>query len=119
MELTSALARGMTPQQIVPRLQDRFRVLASTRRDLDPRQRSMRGAIDWSYDLLSEDERALFAELSVFAGGFDLEAAEAVCETPGVFDLVYALRDKSLLAQCGGGGRSAFCHAGNPARLCP
>jgi predicted ATPase/class 3 adenylate cyclase/uncharacterized protein HemY len=97
VELTSALVRGMTPQQIVPRLQDRFRVLASSRRDLDPRQRSMRGAIDWSYDLLNEDERALFAELSVFAGGFDLEAAEAVCETPGVFDLVYSLRDKSLL----------------------
>lgn len=97
VELTSSLARGMTPAQIVPRLQDRFRLLASTRRDLDPRQRSMRGAIDWSYDLLTEDERALFAELSVFVGGFSLEAAEAVCETPMAFDLVYTLRDKSLV----------------------
>ncbi len=97
VELTSSLARGMTPAQIVPRLRDRFRLLASTRRDLDPRQRSMRGAIDWSYDLLTQDERALFAELSVFVGGFSLEAAEAVCETPMAFDLVYTLRDKSLV----------------------
>ena len=97
VELTSSLTRGMTPAQIVPRLKDRFRLLASTRRDLDPRQRSMRGAIDWSYDLLTEDERALFAELSVFVGGFSLDAVEAVCETPGAFDLVYALRDKSLV----------------------
>ena len=97
VELTSALTRGMTPQQIMPRLKNRLHLLASARRDLDPRQRSMRGAFDWSYDLLSEDERALFAELAVFAGSFSLEAAEAVCATPGVFTLIYALRDKSLL----------------------
>lgn len=97
MELTASLARGMTPQQIVPRLQDRLRVLASSRRDLEPRQRSMRGAIDWSYDLLTEDERALFAELSVFVGGFSAEAVEAVCETPMAFDLIFTLRDKSLV----------------------
>ena len=97
MELTASLVRGMTPQQLVPRLQDRLRMLASSRRDLDPRQRSMRGAIDWSYDLLNEDERALFAELSVFVGGFTPEAIEAVCETPMAFDLIFTLRDKSLV----------------------
>ncbi len=97
MELTAALSRGMTPQQIVPRLQDRLRLLASSRRDLEPRQRSMRGAIDWSYDLLTEDERTLFAELSVFVGGFSAEAVDAVCETPMAFDLIFTLRDKSLV----------------------
>ena len=97
MELTASLVRGMTPQQLVPRLQDRLRLLASSRRDLDPRQRSMRGAIDWSYDLLTEDERALFAELSVFVGGFTPEAVEAVCETPMAFNLIFTLRDKSLV----------------------
>ncbi len=97
MELTAALSRGMTPQQIVPRLQDRLRLLASSRRDLEPRQRSIRGAIDWSYDLLTEDERVLFAELSVFVGGFSPEAVEAVCETPMAFDLIFTLRDKSLV----------------------
>ena len=97
MELTASLSRGMTPQQIVPRLQDRLRLLASSRRDLEPRQRSMRGAIDWSYDLLTEDERALFAELSVFVGGFSAEAVDAVCETPLAFDLIFTLRDKSLV----------------------
>lgn len=97
VELTAALARGMTPQQILPRLKDRFKLLASSRRDLDPRQRSLRGAIDWSYELLNEDEKSLFSELSVFAGDFNMDAVEQVCETPGCFELVYDLRDKSLL----------------------
>src|SRR5205823_5120501 len=53
--------------------------------------------IDWSYELLGEEERALFTELAVFTGGFFLEAAEEVCSQPGAFDLVFSLRDKSLL----------------------
>ncbi len=97
VELTATLVRGMTPQQILPRLRDRFRLLATSRRDLEPRQRSLRGAIDWSYDLLSEAERRLFAQLSVFAGSFRIEDAEAVCEDPDLFTLLLDLRDKSLL----------------------
>ncbi len=98
VELTASLVRGMTPQQILPRLSDdRFRLLATTRRDLEPRQRSLRGAIDSSYELLSEDERMLFTELSVFSGGFSIDVVDEVCTTPGAFELIFELRDKSLL----------------------
>lgn len=97
IELAAARVRGMTPQQVLQRLSRRFDLLASSQRDLPERQRTLRSAIDWSYDLLSEEERALFAELAVFAGGFFLEAAEEVCQTPNVFDLIFSLRDKSLL----------------------
>ncbi len=97
VELTATLMRGMTPQQILPRLRDRFRLLATQRRDLEPRQRSLRGAIDWSYELLTEDERILFAELSVFVGGFVLEDVEGVCSSLDALTLVFDLRDKSLL----------------------
>src|SRR5262249_55667378 len=97
VELTAALLRGMTPQQILPRLQDRFRLLASSRGELPPRQRSLRGAIDWSYDLLSADEQRLFAEASVFVGSFSIEAAEFVCVSENVLELLFSLRDKSLL----------------------
>jgi predicted ATPase/class 3 adenylate cyclase len=97
IELTAALVRAMSPQQILPRLQDRYKLLASTRRDLDPRQRSLRGALDWSYELLTEEERALFGELSVFSGGFFVEDVEAVCTSPDSFLFVVVLRDKSLL----------------------
>src|SRR5262249_30096955 len=97
VELTAALLRGMTPQQILPRLQDRFRLLASSQRDLPPRQRSLRGAIDWSYDLLTPDEQMIFGELAVFVGSFTIEAAEQVCTADNALELLFALRDKSLL----------------------
>ncbi len=97
VELTAALLRGMTPQQILPRLQDRFRLLASSQRDLPPRQRSLRGAIDWSYDLLTPEEQRLFAEVSVFVGSFSIEAAEYVCTLDNALELLFSLRDKSLL----------------------
>lgn len=97
IELAAARMRGMTPQQILQRLSRRLDLLASTQRDLPERQRTLRGAIDWSYDLLNEDERTIFSELAVFAGGFFLEAAEEVCMTVGAFDAVFSLRDKSLL----------------------
>jgi predicted ATPase/class 3 adenylate cyclase len=97
IELAAARVRGMTPQQVALRMTRRFDLLASGQRDLPERQRTLRKAIDWSYELLSEEERALFAELAVFVGGFSLEAAEEVCLTPGAFDLVFSLRDKSLL----------------------
>ena len=97
VELTAALLRGLTVQQIVPRLKDRFRLLATTQQDLTARQRSMHGAIDWRYDLLSEEERHLFSALSVFAGSFTIEAVEQVCMLDNGFEALLMLRDKSLL----------------------
>ncbi len=97
IELTAAFIRALTPRQILPRLDDRFKLLSSTRRDLDARQRSLRGAVDWSYELLDESERAFFAETSVFVGGFALEDIEEVCSALDGFLLAVALRDKSLL----------------------
>jgi predicted ATPase/class 3 adenylate cyclase len=97
IELAAARARAMSPQQILQRLSRRLDLLTSTMRDLPQRQRTLRGAIDWSYELLTEDERAIFAELAVFSGGFSLEAAEEVCLTWGAFDAVISLHEKSLL----------------------
>lgn len=97
LELTASLVRALTPQQLVPQMSRRFRLIAATRPDLEPRLRSLRGAIDWSYELLTEGERTLYAELGVFVGGFSMEEVEAVCDAPDAFFLLIALRDKSLL----------------------
>jgi predicted ATPase/class 3 adenylate cyclase len=97
IELAAARSRALSAPQILQRLSDRFGILSSSLRDVPARQQTLRATIDWSYDLLTQDERALFRELAVFSGGFFLEAAEAVCGTPGAFDLVFSLRDKSLL----------------------
>ncbi|MEU1519348.1 BTAD domain-containing putative transcriptional regulator [Streptomyces sp. NPDC005811] len=96
IELAAARLRLLTPRQIADRLDDRFRLLTSGSRTLLPRQQTLRAVVDWSWDLLDEAERTLLRELSVFAGGWDLEAAEAVCTGP-VVDLVGALVDKSLV----------------------
>jgi predicted ATPase/class 3 adenylate cyclase len=97
IELAAARVRGMSPAQILQRLASRLQLLSSTQRDLPERQRTLRSAIDWSYDLLSEDERSLFAEFAIFHGGCFMEAAEEICLTPDAFDLLFSLRDKSLL----------------------
>ncbi len=96
IELAAARAVGMTPRQMVGRLNERFRLLQTRAPDLPPRQRALRGAIDWSYNLLGDDERALFAQLGVFVGGFTMEDAEAVCESFDVFEDVMELRRHSL-----------------------
>ncbi|MFI1046732.1 BTAD domain-containing putative transcriptional regulator [Streptomyces griseoruber] len=96
IELAAARLRLLTPRQIADRLDDRFRLLTSGSRTALPRQQTLRAVVDWSWDLLDEAERTLLRELSVFAGGWDLEAAEAVC-TGAVADLVGALVDKSLV----------------------
>ncbi|MGW1783855.1 ATP-binding protein [Streptomyces sp. NPDC002143] len=96
IELAAARLRLLTPRQIADRLDDRFRLLTSGSRTVLPRQQTLRAVVDWSWDLLDEPERTLLRELSVFAGGWDLEAAEAVCSGP-VADLVGALVDKSLV----------------------
>jgi predicted ATPase/class 3 adenylate cyclase len=108
IELAAARVRGMTPSQILQRMSRMFDLLAFGRRDLPDRQRTLRSAIDWSYDLLNEDEKELFAELAIFAGGFTLEAAEEVCLVPGAFEYLFSLRDKSLLKTVETGGEARF-----------
>ncbi|MFF4707418.1 BTAD domain-containing putative transcriptional regulator [Streptomyces sp. NPDC001288] len=96
IELAAARLRLLTPRQIADRLDDRFRLLTSGSRTVLPRQQTLRAVVDWSWDLLDESERTVLREVSVFAGGWDLTAAEAVCTGP-VADLVGALVDKSLV----------------------
>ncbi|MBL1083437.1 winged helix-turn-helix domain-containing protein [Streptomyces actinomycinicus] len=96
IELAAARLRLLTPRQIADRLDDRFRLLTSGSRTVLPRQQTLRAVVDWSWDLLDEPERTVLREVSVFAGGWDLAAAEAVCTGPAA-DLIGALVDKSLV----------------------
>ncbi|MFH8797114.1 AfsR/SARP family transcriptional regulator [Streptomyces sp. NPDC017941] len=96
IELAAARLRLLTPRQIADRLDDRFRLLTNGARTVLPRQQTLRAVVDWSWDLLDAAERTVLCEVSVFAGGWDLEAAEAVCSGPAA-DLVGALVDKSLV----------------------
>ncbi|HTT13863.1 MAG TPA: adenylate/guanylate cyclase domain-containing protein [Burkholderiaceae bacterium] len=102
LELAAARLRALSAEAIATRLDDRFRLLVSGDRTALPRQRTLRALIDWSYDLLAPAERALFQALSVFAGGWTLEAAEAVGSGAGidameVLDLLTSLVEKSLV----------------------
>ncbi|MGP4014046.1 ATP-binding protein, partial [Streptomyces sp. 4N124] len=96
IELAAARLRMLTPRQIVDRLDDRFRLLTSGSRTVLPRQQTLRAVVDWSWDLLDADERDVLCRLSVFAGGCDLAAAEAVCG-PAALDALGSLVDKSLV----------------------
>ncbi|MFI7408026.1 AfsR/SARP family transcriptional regulator [Streptomyces sp. NPDC049627] len=96
IELAAARLRLLTPRQIADRLDDRFRLLTSGSRTVLPRQQTLRAVVDWSWELLDERERTVLREVSVFAGGWDLAAAEAVCTGPAA-DLIGALVDKSLI----------------------
>ncbi|HEY4281594.1 MAG TPA: tetratricopeptide repeat protein [Chthoniobacterales bacterium] len=93
IELAAARTKALTPQEICDRLSDRFRLLTGGR----GRHQTLRSTIDWSYELLSEPERALFRALSVFSGGFDLAAAEAVWGKGDPLDHIEQLMDKSLV----------------------
>lgn len=102
LELAAARIKVLTPKQLAQRLNERFRVLTGGDRSALPRHQTMRALIDWSYDLLSERERALFRKVSIFAGGFTLESAVAVCGDESsdefvVLDLISSLVDKSLI----------------------
>ncbi|WP_458243411.1 AfsR/SARP family transcriptional regulator [Streptomyces sp. MAI_2237] len=105
IELAAARLRMLTPRQIADRLDDRFRLLTSGSRTVLPRQQTLRAVVDWSWDLLDDEERDVLRRLSVFAGGCDLAAAEAVCG-PRALDVLGSLVDKSLLvaAPSGEGG---------------
>src|SRR5204863_5915271 len=83
IELAAARVKALPVEKIAERLDDRFRLLTGGSRTALPRQQTLRALIDWSYDLLSESEQTLLRRLSVFAGGWVLEAAEAVCSDCG------------------------------------
>ena len=94
IELAAARTKALTPGEIRDRLSDRFRLLTGGR----GRHQTLRSTIDWSYDLLSEPERTLFRRVSVFAGGFDLAAAQTIWGNGDPLDVIEQLVDKSLLA---------------------
>lgn len=108
IELAAARTSALSAEEIAARLADKFRFLADRRPVTDPRHRTLKAAIGWSYDLLSADERRVFPELSVFAGGFTLAAAAAVCcggDEAAALDMVDQLISKSLVtAEPAGGG---------------
>jgi predicted ATPase/class 3 adenylate cyclase len=95
LELAAARVKALSSAQILARLEQRLPLLTGGARDLPERQRTLRGAIEWSYDLLSEGEQRLFARLAVFRGGCTLEAAEGVADAD--LDTLQSLVDKSLL----------------------
>lgn len=102
IELAAARLRMMPAGKIAERLDDRFRLLTGGSRTVLPRQQTLEAAIDWSFDLLSDEEKTLFGRLAVFMGGFTLEAAEAVCgvdplDEYAVLDHIGHLVDKSLV----------------------
>ena len=105
IELAAARIRILTPQAMLSRLENRLGLLAGGSRDLPERQQTLRGAIAWSYDLLEETDRALFAGFSVFVGGAGLDAVEQVCGDEVETDLLDALGslvEKSLIRQSDG-----------------
>ncbi len=115
IELAAARSNLLSPGQIVPLLDHRLTLLATTRRDLPDRQRTLRGAIDWSYDLLSAPEQTFFQRFSVFSGGAELDAIRAVVDPEvelgvDVIDLTSAMVDRSLLrpSRVGDGDRLAM-----------
>jgi predicted ATPase len=100
IELAAARIRLLPPQAMLARLGSRLKLLSGGARNLPERQRTLRGAIEWSHGLLSPEEQTLFARLSVFAGGCTLEAIEAVCDAEGDLPVNYSLEGvSSLLAK--------------------
>ena len=110
IELAAARVRALSVENIAARLNDRFRLLTGGSRTALPRQQTLRALIDWSYDLLTEHERTLFRRLAVFAGGWTVEAAEAVgaggeIKQTDVVDLLTQLVERSLAVLESEGGR--------------
>jgi predicted ATPase/class 3 adenylate cyclase len=102
IELAASRVKLLTPRQILERLEQRLPLLTSRIADAPERRRTLRGTIEWSYDLLDEDERRLFEHASVFMGGGTIEAMESVCSLTGATDALEGLAslvDKSLIRQ--------------------
>jgi predicted ATPase len=104
IELAAARVKHFSPQTLLARLEQGLSVLSGGARDLPARQQTLRGAIAWSYDLLSAEEQKLFRHLAVFVDGWDLDAAEAICMARGglaadMLEGLSSLVDKSLLRQ--------------------
>ncbi|HEU4840149.1 MAG TPA: BTAD domain-containing putative transcriptional regulator, partial [Ilumatobacteraceae bacterium] len=111
IELAAARTRAFPPAQVLARLHDRFRLLTGGSRTALPRQQTLRAVVDWSYDLLFDDEQRVFTRLSVFPAGCDLATVQAVCadgdlqdvlDPLDVEDLLQALVDKSLISASAG-----------------
>jgi predicted ATPase len=97
IEMAAARLNVFSPSQILERLDDRFRLLTGGSRTALPRLQTLQALIDWSYELLSEEEKGLFQDLSVFAGGWTIEMALEVCSDWDVYSLLPQLVDKSLV----------------------
>jgi predicted ATPase/class 3 adenylate cyclase len=97
IELAAARARLLSPEQIAARLDDRFRLLIGGSRTALPRQQTLRALIDWSYDLLLDEEKRLLQFASVFVGGWTLEALEVVVDDPNAIERLEQLINKSLV----------------------
>jgi predicted ATPase/DNA-binding CsgD family transcriptional regulator len=110
IELAASRVRSFGPAELVQHLDQRFELLSTGARTALPRQRTLRGTIDWSYDLLDRDERALFDRLGVFPADFDYPAVQSVCGTDdrvggAAISLLPRLVDKSLVSTVGDSGR--------------
>jgi predicted ATPase/class 3 adenylate cyclase len=111
IELAAARVKILPPEAMLGRIANRLKLLKGGARDLPARQRTLRGAIDWSHDLLGEEERTLFRRLSVFAGGRTIEAIEEICDPEGELDAlegVESMVDKSLIRQEEADGEPRF-----------
>ena len=114
IELAVVRLRVLSPEQILARLDDRFRLLTTGSRTALPRRRTLEAAIDWSFELCTPAEQRVWAAVSVFTAGFDLDAAEAVCAdeeiaAEDVLDLIAGMVDKSIITRRNGTyGRTAW-----------
>jgi predicted ATPase/DNA-binding CsgD family transcriptional regulator len=113
IELAAVRLRSLSPQQVLARLDQRFQLLSGGGPADQPRHRTLQAALEWSYGLLTEAEQAMWRRVSVFAGSFDLDAAEAVCAGEGiaarsVVDLVDGLVAKSILAHAAGNAKARY-----------
>lgn len=102
IELAAARIKLLSPQAILTRLDDKLKLLTGGPRDLPMRHQTLRNTLEWSYGLLNQDEKVLYARLGIFAGGFTFEAVEAVCNPDGKLDILESLTslvNNSLLRQ--------------------
>jgi predicted ATPase/DNA-binding NarL/FixJ family response regulator len=113
IELAAVRMRSLSPQQVLARLDQRFQLLSGGGPADQPHHRTLQAALEWSYSLLTEAEQAMWRQMSVFAGSFDLDAAEAVCAGEGiaarsVVDLVDGLVAKSILSHAAGNAKARY-----------